>query len=224
MKKINNVLIACEESQVVCEEFRKLGVKSFSCDIQECSGGHPEWHILGDVLPLIDGRCEFRTMDGSTHIISGKWDLLIAHPPCTYLSNAAAARLFPNKSLDFERYTKGLAAKDFFMTFYNADCDHICIENPVPSKIYSLPKYTQVVNPFEFGEPYKKRTCLWLKGLYPLQPTLIVSNSISCMASQWFNSGSGFERQKNRSKTFKGIAAAMASQWSCFKYNQLSFL
>lgn len=117
------VLVACEESQRVCTAFREIGHEAYSCDIQECSGGHPEWHIHGDVLPLINGNCEFVTMDGTAHKIDGKWDLLIAHPPCTYLSNAGACRLYPKKGqIDRQRFQRGLNAKEFFMHFYNADC------------------------------------------------------------------------------------------------------
>lgn len=217
------VLVACEESQRVCMAFRERGHEAYSCDIQECSGGHPEWHIHGDVLPLINGRCTFVTMDGTSHWIGGKWDLLIAHPPCTYLSNAGACRLYPKKGrIDIERYHKGLNAKEFFMQFYNADCDKICIENPIPSRIFDLPPYTQTIQPYEHGEPYSKKTCLWLNGLQKLQPTEILTEYrpyVSCGTSS--NRGkpekSGVSRAggsaKIRSKTFPGIARAMAEQW-----------
>lgn len=217
------VLVACEESQRVCTAFREIGHEAYSADIQEPSGGHPEWHIHGDVLPLINGNCTFTTMDGVSHTISGKWDLLIAHPPCTYLSNAGACRLFPMKGLmDVSRYKKGLKAKEFFMKFYNADCEKICIENPIPSRIYELPKYSQIIQPFEYGHPYSKKTCLWLKNLSKLNPTNILNEYkpyISCGTSR--NKGnkdkSGFSRaggsSKIRSKTFPGIARAMAEQW-----------
>ena len=208
-----NVLIACEESQRVCIAFREKGHNAFSCDILPCSGGHPEWHICGDVLPLLDGRCSFKTMDGIEHSIDGKWDLLIAHPPCTYLSNAGARFLYPKGVLNEDRLKLGLAAKDFFMAFYNADCEKICIENPTPSRVYELPKYTQVIQPWMFGHPVQKRTCLWLKGLEPLKPTEIVEERQSSkVPGNWFNKG-GKERQKNRAKTFTGIAKAMAEQW-----------
>lgn len=217
------VLVACEESQRVCTAFRELGHDAYSCDIQECSGGHPEWHIHGDVLPLINGNCEFVTMDGTAHKIDGKWDLLIAHPPCTYLSNAGACRLYPKKGqIDRQRFQRGLNAKEFFMHFYNADCEKICVENPIPSKIFGLPPYSQTIQPFEFGHPYSKKTCLWLKNLPKLEPTNILDEYkpyISCGTSQ--NKGnkdkSGFSRaggsSKIRSKTFPGIARAMAEQW-----------
>ncbi len=214
------VLVACEETQRVCSAFRKLGHEAYSCDVQECSGGHPEWHIHGDVLSLINGNCTFVTMDGISHAIDSRWDLLIAHPPCTYLSNAGACRLYPKKGhLNQERYQKGLNAKEFFMHMYNADCVRICVENPIPSKIYELPQYSQVIQPFEYGHPYSKKTCLWLKNLPKLEPTNILDNYkpyIPCGTSK--NKGNkdkaGFSRSsKIRSKTFPGIAKAMAEQW-----------
>lgn len=208
-----NILVACEESQRVCEAFRKRGGKAYSCDIMECSGGHPEWHIMQDVIPLLNGRCSFKTMDGIEHSIDGKWDLIIAHPPCTYLSNAGARFLYPKGVLNEERLAKGMIAKDFFMHFYNADCDRIAIENPIPSKVYGLPPYTQTIQPWMFGHPVQKKTCLWLNGLPELQPTNVVEERQSTkIPGNWFNSG-GKERQKNRAKTFPGIAKAMAEQW-----------
>ena len=208
-----NILVACEESQRVCEAFRKLGGKAYSCDIMECSGGHPEWHIMQDVIPLLNGRCSFKTMDGIEHSIDGKWDLIIAHPTCTYLSNAGARFLYPKGVLNEERLAKGMIAKDFFMHFYNADCDRIAIENPIPSKVYGLPPYTQTIQPWMFGHPVQKKTCLWLNGLPELQPTNVVEERQSTkIPGNWFNSG-GKERQKNRAKTFPGIAKAMAEQW-----------
>ena len=208
-----NILVACEESQRVCEAFRKRGGKAYSCDIMECSGGHPEWHIMQDAIPLLNGKCSFKTMDGIEHSIDGKWDLIIAHPPCTYLSNAGARFLYPKGVLNEERLAKGMVAKDFFMHFYNADCDRIAIENPIPSKVYGLPPYTQTIQPWMFGHPVQKKTCLWLNGLPELQPTNVVEERQSTkIPGNWFNSG-GKERQKNRAKTFPGIAKAMAEQW-----------
>ena len=143
------ILVACEESQVVTIELRKLGHEAYSCDIIECSGGHPEWHIQDDVLK---------------HLNDG-WDMMIAHPPCTYLSNAGATHLYLKGVLNQERYKKGLEAKDFFMKLFNANCKYICVENPTPSKIYELPTYTQAIHPYYFGDNFKKRACLWIKGL-----------------------------------------------------------
>lgn len=151
------VLIACEESQEVCKAFRAKGHEAYSADIQNPSGGHPEWHILGDVLPIIDGDCKFTTMDGTEHEVVGEWDLLIAHPPCTYLSNAGARWLYKGGKLNKERYEKGIKAKNFFEKFLNARCKKIVIENPIPSSIFNLPKYTQIIQPYEHGHPYSKK-------------------------------------------------------------------
>ena len=218
-----NVLIACEESQRVCIAFRERGHNAFSCDIEPCSGCHPEWHIMQDVIPLLNGRCSFKTTDGIEHSIDGKWDLIIAHPPCTYLSNAGARWLYSGGKLNEERYRNGLDGKEFFMAMLNADCERIAVENPIPSSIYDLPKYTQIIQPYQFGEPWSKKTCLWLKGLEPLQPTNIVENYKPYCSSGSYSGThdpkyKGASRKggsaKSRSKTFQGIAKAMAAQWS----------
>lgn len=219
------VLVACEESQAVTKAFRRLGHEAYSCDIQECSGGHPEWHICGDALKLISPDCKcFITMDGCTHTHT-KWDMLIAHPPCTYLSNAGAARLYKRiegKSYcELERLNKGFDAKEFFLSFYNADIEKIAVENPIPSGVYRLPKYTQIVQPYEYGHPYSKKTCLWLKGLPSLQSTEIVQPICSWVSggskkadgTPRENKGTRFRDACTRSKTFPGIAKAMAEQW-----------
>lgn len=233
MKRLK-VLVACEESQRVCKAFRDLGHEAYSCDIQEPSGGHPEWHIKTDVLrylspvPEIEGILPFLTMDGESHFIEGKWDLIIAHPPCTYLSNAGARHLYKGHKLNEERYAKGLKAKEFFMEFFNADCEHIAVENPIPSKVYELPKYTQIIQPYEYGHPYTKRTCLWLKGLPKLQPTNIVdpigtycpSGSYSHKHDQKHKGVFTKDRAKNRSKTFEGIAKAIAEQFGGYVENE----
>lgn len=191
------ILIACEESQRVCAEFRKLGHEAYSCDLLPASGGHPEWHIQGDVIPLLNR----------------KWDMIIAFPPCTYLSNAGARFLYPKGILNNERFTKGMEAKAFFMLFYNNPCPKIAIENPIASSIFEMPKHTQTIQPYMFGHPVQKKTRLWLKGLPELKATDIVEPTQSCHdAHTWFSKG-GKDRQVNRAKTFSGIAAAMANQW-----------
>lgn len=217
------VLVACEESQRVCMAFRERGFEAYSCDIQEPSGGHQEWHILGDALEAIKGG-EIVTMDGITHSV-GKWDLLIAHPPCTFLSNAGAARLYKKingKSyVELERLNNGFDAKEFFLKFLNAPINKIAVENPIPSGVYRLPKYSQVIQPYEYGHPYSKKTCLWLKGLPKLEPTEIVKPICSWVSggskkadgTQRENQGTAFRDRKTKSKTFPGIAKAMAEQW-----------
>lgn len=191
------ILIACEESQAVCKAFRTKGHEAYSCDILPCSGGHPEWHIQGDAL---------------VEAYSGKYDMMIAHPPCTYLSNAGARFLYPKGILNEERFAKGLEAKEFFLKLLNAPIEKICVENPVQSRVFGIEKYTQTIEPYYFGHPFKKKTCLWLKNLPLLQPTNLLEKAESCKTAEWFNLG-GKERQKNRSKTFQGIADAMAEQW-----------
>ena len=216
------VLVACEESQAVTTELRRLGHEAYSCDIIDCSGGHPEWHIKWDALALINGNCSFLTCDGELHRVDGKWDMLIAHPPCTYLTNAGARHLWKGHQLNRERYEKGLEAKAFFMAFLNADCDRIAVENPIPSKVFELPKYTQTVQPFEYGHPFTKKNCFWLKGLEPLMPTDIVEPVATWCPSGSYSHKHGDkhrgmftkDRARNRSKTFPGIAKAMAEQWA----------
>ena len=203
------VLVACEESQAVCKAFRELGHEAYSCDIQECSGGHPEWHIKADALELL----------------KIKWDLIIAHPPCTYLSKAGGSRLRVNGEIQQSRYDKGVAATEFFIAFLNADCPRIAVENPVPLKIFGLPPYSQIIQPFMFGDPWMKTTCLWLKGLPPLMATDIVVPTGKWVSSsdhrkvkvndQWQTSGKN--TKKERSKTFPGIARAMAEQWGGYE-------
>ena len=219
------ILVACEESQRVTIELRNLGHEAFSCDIQPCSGGHKEWHIQQNVLPLLDGHCSFRTMDGLAHTIDTKWDLIIAHPPCTYLTVTG------NRWFNEERYgDKARKRKQdreeaiqFFLAFANADCDRIAIENPVGVMSTHFRKPDQTVHPYMFGDPERKATCFWLKGLPLLQPTNVVEPVVI-----QFKNGKGTdspwhlntislppaERSKARSKTFPGMAKAMAEQWA----------
>ena len=187
------VLVACEESQAVCKAFRVLGHEAYSCDVIPCSGGHPEWHLQAD----------------AAEIIKIKWDLLIAHPPCTYLTNAGAVRMRVKGQIVAERYEKAMEAKKIFMAFYNADIPRIAIENPTPMKIVGLPPYTQAIQPYEYGHPYSKRTCLWLKNLPLLTPTDVLPNHVPFTKKE--------RDAKRRSKTFVGIAKAMATQWGSLR-------
>ena len=202
------VLVACEESQAVCNEFRKLGHEAYSCDIVPCSGGHPEWHLQQDVLPLL----------------KEKWDMIIAFPQCTYLTVTG------NRWFNIDRYGEKAIQRhkerkdaiDFFMAFANADCEKIAIENPVGIMSSEWRKPNQIINPWQFGDAFEKKTCLWLKGLPELKPT----NIVEIPPRKRFDSGKSMpswyaeawhlpkeERAKLRSKTFPGIARAMAEQW-----------
>lgn len=212
-RNVLNVLIVCEESQAVCQAFRKLGHTAFSSDIQKCSGGHPEWHILGNCLDVINGSCSFVTEDGQQHCIKDEWDIVIGHPPCTYLSIASANKMFhPPGHVNQERYQKAMLAKEFFMQIFNCKCKYIAVENPTPLKIVGLPKPSCVIQPYEFGEKYCKRTLLWLKNLPILFPTLHVTE-YKCWV-QAHGGGMPANTPKMRAKTFPGIAKAMAEQWA----------
>ena len=189
------VLVACEYSGIVRDAFAAKGHNAWSCDILPTES--PGNHYQGDVLEHLDKG----------------WDLMIAHPPCTYLSNAGARYLYPKGKLNEDRYKLGLKAKQFFMALYNAPINKICVENPISSRIFALPKYTQTIQPYEYGHPVQKKTCLWLKNLPELKPTNIIYKRQSTkIPGNWFNKG-GKDRQKNRSKFFDGFAKAMADQW-----------
>lgn len=202
------ILVACEESQAVTIELRKLGHEAYSCDIEPCSGGHPEWHLQQDVTPLL----------------KEKWDMIIAFPPCTYLTVTG------NRWFNVERYGEQALKRleyrkqaiEFFMMFANADCKKIAIENPVGIMSSEWRKPNQIINPYQFGDPFEKKTCLWLKGL----PELVPTNIVDVPPRKQFGSGKSMpewyaelwhlpkaERAKARSKTFPGIAKAMAEQW-----------
>lgn len=202
-------MIACEESQAVCKAFRARGFEAYSCDIQECSGGRPEWHLRVDALELLKMR----------------WDLIIAHPPCTYITNAGAVRMRVNGEIQTERFRKAMEAKTFFLRFLEADCEHIAVENPVPMKLIGLPAYTQIIQPWQFGHAYTKKTCLWLKNLPPLVPTNIIREGVQPYVNGGCKDAHGNYRRfqgrkerdpKTRAKTFPGIAEAMAQQWGDF--------
>ena len=211
------ILVACEESQAVTNELRKLGHEAYSCDIEPCSGGHPEWHIQQDVTALINGKCYFYTADGTYHdtVAMWHWDMIIAFPPCTHLAVSGAA-WFEQKRKD-RRQQQGI---DFFMLFANLDCERVVIENPVGIMSSIWRKPDQIINPWQFGDPFEKKTCLWLKGVPHLVETEIVTppprqkmTTSNCTMPEWYSKG-GKDRQKNRSKTFHGIAKAMAEQWA----------
>lgn len=217
-----NVLVACEESQAVCKAFRERGHRAFSADIQPCSGGHPEWHIMGDCLPIINGSCTFQTMDGHTHTQDGPWDLLIAHPPCTDLA-VSGARHFAKKQKN-GRQQKSIV---FFMQMALAYAPFVAVENPVCIMSSAWRKPDQIIQPYQFGDHARKTTCLWLRGLPKLKPTNIVDPGE--IVGKGFSVGASLDmaRDENgkiiswndprtakiRSKTFPGIAAAMAEQW-----------
>ena len=227
------VLVACEESQRVCMAFRERGHEAYSCDILSCSGGHPQWHIKGDVRPLLNpdvvtrSDCQyygfyFKTQDGIGHKLKGKWDLIIAHPPCTYLTLAGNKWFKPEFADRFpDRQKQRKEAVDFFMTIANADCDKIAIENPVGVMSSQWRKPDQYIEPYMFGDPEKKKTGLWLKGLPLLKPTNIVEPVIiHCKSGanepRWHMETMHLpkeERSRVRSQTFIGTAKAMAEQW-----------
>ena len=210
-----NILVACEESQAVCKAFREKGHRAFSCDILECSGGHPEWHIQHDVLDLINGDCTFATLDGKLHWIGEKWNMIIAFPPCTHLA-VSGARWFTEGVKPIELQYE---ARDFFMKFINANCEKIIVENPVGRMSTYYRKPDQIINPWQFGHTTNKKTCLWLKGVPLLKETNVIpkeqrtneiwQSEFNGKKVQW---GSD-ECRKLRSKTFEGIAKAMAEQW-----------
>ena len=217
--------MACEESQTVTMELRKRGHNAFSCDIIDCSGNHPEWHIKEDVLPLLNGNCYFQTVNGDSYELKGKWDMIIAFPPCTYLTVTG------NRWFNVEKYGEKAIKRledrrggiKFFLAFATADCDRVAIENPVGVMSTEWRKPDQIINPFMFGDPFEKKTCLWLKGLPLLEATKIVDvpprvkyKSGKTMPS-WYAEAIRLpkeERSRVRSKTFPGIAKAMAEQWT----------
>lgn len=218
------VLVACEESQAVCKEFRRLGHEAYSCDLIPCSGGHPEWHIQDSVQPILNGNCSFKTMDGNKHSISGKWDMILAFPPCTYLT-VTGNRWFDVVKYGYSaqsRWNDRCIAICFFLQIAYANCDRIAIENLVGCMSTYFRKPDQIIHPFMFGDPARKATCLWLKGLQPLTPTKIVEPEIikykngKGTDNPWHMNTMSLppnERAKARSKTFPGIAKAMAEQW-----------
>lgn len=207
------ILIACEESQTVCKAFREKGHEAYSCDTEPCSGGHLEWHIQGDVIKELENE----------------WDMIIAHPPCTYLSNAGACNMTRKNSTDEyreNRRKKQLEAYEFVLKIYNSKCNKIVIENPVGYLNSHWKKPDQIIHPYEYGHSVNKKTCLWLKGLNKLIPTNIVEKDDIVLwegtgkkISRWYKetlkeAGGNLKKVSQiRSKTFEGIAKAMAEQW-----------
>lgn len=229
------ILIACEESQRVCIEFRKRGFEAYSCDIQKCSGGHPEWHIIDNALYVIGGGGTVKLQNGKWLTVD-HWDLIIAHPPCTYLSNAAV-QCHSMKS-NYENRIEGrtlerINAMRFFMDMIRANCDHIAVENPVGIMNTAFRKPDQVIEPYQFASSINdtenyvtKRTCLWLKGLHPLKTNelprpntaemygrLATGKARNWTESHCYGDHAGVDDAVERAKTFPGIAKAMAAQW-----------
>lgn len=219
------ILVACEESQAVTIELRKLGHEAYSCDIIPCSGGHPEWHIMQDVVPLLNGDCEFVSMNGQEHAVRGKRDMIIAFPPCTYLTVTG------NRWFNVERYGEKAIQRHkdrenaikFFVTIADSDCERIAIENPIGIMSNVWRKPDQIIQPYQFGHPQRKATCLWLKNLEALKHTEVVEpdiyyyvakNGRTKSDSRYRSQCKKEDRAKHRSKTFAGIARAMAEQWA----------
>ena len=205
------ILVACEESQRVCLAFREKGHEAYSCDIINCSGGHPEYHIMQDVLPLLSGNCSFKTCDDTQHKIEGKWDMIIAFPPCTNLCNSGTWCF----TKGFKPWSLRDEGAEFFMHFVKADCDKIAIENPVGCMSTRYRKPNQIIQPYQFGHPETKRTCLWLKGLPNLKETNNVYKYMMTLPKKErcpvaFASYKKEERGRMRSKTYPGVAQAMA--------------
>lgn len=237
MKRKLNILVACEESQAVCSAFRKLGHNAFSCDLLQCSGGHPEWHFDHDVTKVLD-KTDLTLQNGEQAVIDGQWDVMIGHPPCTYLAVSGAKWYyhpddkdkpveqrrphprFPNRGKDRE---EGAA---FFMLLANADVKRIAIENPIGIMSTRWRRADQAIQPYMFGDPFSKNTCLWLKNLNPLHPSQPTDNHGERIVfksgksqPKWYsdalsNAKTTEERRTLRSKTFPGIARAIAEQWT----------
>lgn len=229
--RILNVLVACEESQRVCTEFRKLGHNAYSCDLICCSGNHPEWHLKGDALDVIHNKGGILET-GEEMYLDGNWDLLIAHPPCDFLTISGTRwfyhpddkdlpmeqrrphPLYPHRAEDREK------AVVFFMEFINTDIKYIAVENPIGIMSTRYRKPDQIVQPWWFGDPFQKSTCLWLKNLPLLEKTDVVDHgNISVYKNghkmpAWYANAKRSERKKTRSRTFEGFARAMAEQWS----------
>lgn len=221
-----NVLIACEESQAECAAFRALGQNAYSCDIQPCrKGGHPEWHIHGDVTPYLAGKTDFTTSDGQQHHVP-LWHLIIAHPPCTYLCKVSSVHMHKDADtyistckgiqfLNFERWQNLKKARQFFFKCLNADAMFVAVENPIPMRIAQLPRPNAYACPSWFGVKYTKKTCYWLRNLPPLMASLEYPNPKDFVLCS---------RGKYRSRTFPQLAQAIAQQWSSYILNELNIM
>lgn len=207
------VLIACEESQAECLAFRELGHEAYSCDIQPCRpSGHPEWHIQADVTPYLRGETHFTTQNGCTVDVPG-WDLIIAHPPCTYLCKVSSVHMVIAGQLQKDRYEKMLQARDFFFQCLNAKASYVAVENPLPMKRAQLPQPSCFIHPSWFGVKYTKKTLYWLRNLPPIMPELEHPNPRQFVRAS---------RGKYRSRTFPQVAAALARQWSQYILDELN--
>ena len=212
MGKRLRVLVACEESQAECIAWRELGHLAFSCDIQPCKrNGKPEWHIWGDVTELLQGRCHFQTMDGKYHNLE-KWDVIIAHPPCTYLCKVSSVRMMQKGVLNKERYEKMLLAREFFMKCLNSQANYVAVENPLPMARAELPKPTCYACPSWFGVKYTKKSLYWLKNLPP-----IMAEKVYSYPKEYVRNSKG----KYRSRTFPEMAVGIARQWSKFIFDDM---
>lgn len=217
-----NVLIACEESQAECIAFRRLGHRAFSCDLQKARY-HDEWHIRGDVTRYLEGTTHFKTEDGKRHSLV-RWDLIIAHPPCTYLCKVGSPWLYVNPNqrqtihgkdvlVNAERWNAMQMAREFFMKCLHAKCHYLAVENPLPMAVAQLPKPTTYLHPSWFGVKYTKKTLYWLRNLPPVMTTIEYANP-----KQYVRSSRG----KYRSRTFPQVAEALATQWSAYILDELN--
>ncbi|MBQ8705328.1 MAG: hypothetical protein IJ548_03435 [Paludibacteraceae bacterium] len=207
------VLIACEESQAECTAFRELGHIAFSCDIQPCRpNGNPEWHIMGDVTKLLQGSTQFVTMDGHLHCVP-RFDLIVAHPPCTYLCKVSSVHMVKHGVLQLERYTQMMQAREFFMQCLNAKAPYLAVENPLPMARARLPRPSCFIQPSWFGVKYTKKTLYWLRNLPPIMPEIEYPNPKEFARAS---------RGKYKSRTFPQVARALARQWSKYILDDLA--
>lgn len=221
--RVLNVLIACEESQAECEAFRRLGHNAYSCDLQPCRfKGHPEWHIKGDVTPYLQGECRFVLQSGEAREVP-QWDLIIAHPPCTYLCKVGSPWMYANPDewctlngrrvmVNARRYQQMKSARQFFYTCLNAKAKYIAVENPLPMAAALLPQPSCFIQPSWFGVKYTKKTLYWLRNLPPIMPRIEHPNP-KCFVTA--------SRGKYRSRTFPQVAEALAEQWSAYILDDL---